>query len=231
MAKHAHVPTRARTLGPGRHRKPSTSRPMVQSAVLAGGLTAGAFVVTEAAAPAAAIAATADEFAALRMCESGGNYQTNTGNGYYGAYQFSLATWQSLGYTGYPHQASPATQDEAARRLQARSGWGQWPACSAKLGLGSSNTVFTTATASSATVVSTHTSTAIPSGTFSIDDVRTWSQTVVGVQKDLRQRGYHIKVDGHYGPETEAAVLAFQATHDLKVDGIVGPATLERLAR
>ena len=29
----------------------------------------------------------------LRLCESGGNYQTNTGNGYYGAYQFSIATW------------------------------------------------------------------------------------------------------------------------------------------
>ncbi len=74
-------------------------------------------------------------FASLRDCESGGNYSINTGNGYYGAYQFSLSTWQSLGYGGYPHQASPAVQDQAARELQALYGWGQWPGCSWYLGL------------------------------------------------------------------------------------------------
>ena len=76
-----------------------------------------------------------DAFAALADCESGGNYSINTGNGYYGAYQFSLSTWQSLGYEGYPHQASPAVQDQAARELQALYGWGQWPGCSWYLGL------------------------------------------------------------------------------------------------
>ncbi len=74
-------------------------------------------------------------WAALRKCESGGNYRANTGNGYYGAYQFATGTWRRLGYSGLPHEASPATQDEAARRLQAKSGWGQWPACTRKLGL------------------------------------------------------------------------------------------------
>ena len=29
----------------------------------------------------------------LRQCESGGNYAINTGNGYYGAYQYDLQTW------------------------------------------------------------------------------------------------------------------------------------------
>lgn len=77
-----------------------------------------------------------DVWAALRQCESGGNYAANTGNGYYGAYQFSASTWRSMG-TGYAyaHEAPPAVQDDAAQRLQARSGWGQWPACSRKLGL------------------------------------------------------------------------------------------------
>ncbi len=74
-------------------------------------------------------------WAGLRKCESGGNYRANTGNGYYGAYQFAAGTWRRLGYSGLPHEASPATQDEAARRLQAKSGWGQWPACTRKLGL------------------------------------------------------------------------------------------------
>ncbi len=71
----------------------------------------------------------------LRQCESGNNYAENTGNGYYGAYQFSQETWTGLGYPGRPDQAPPAMQDKAAAELQARSGWGQWPACAAALGL------------------------------------------------------------------------------------------------
>ena len=71
----------------------------------------------------------------LRQCESGDNYQADTGNGFYGAYQFSASTWTGMGYPGRPDQEPPAMQDQAAQRLQARSGWGQWPACSAALGL------------------------------------------------------------------------------------------------
>ncbi|WP_298381566.1 transglycosylase family protein [Ferrimicrobium sp.] len=74
-------------------------------------------------------------FAALRECESGGNYQDNTGNGYYGAYQFSLATWSGLGFSGLPSAASPSTQDQAAQIEQRQSGWSAWPECSLILGL------------------------------------------------------------------------------------------------
>jgi len=70
----------------------------------------------------------------LRNCEAGGRYNANSGNGYYGAYQFSAGTWRSLGFSGLPHQAPPEIQDQAARKLQARSGWGQWPACSRRSG-------------------------------------------------------------------------------------------------
>ena len=59
-------------------------------------------------------------WAELRQCESGGNYAIDTGNGFYGAYQFSAATWHGLGFTGLPNQAPPAVQDEAAVELQAR---------------------------------------------------------------------------------------------------------------
>ena len=83
----------------------------------------------------AAAPASADIYSSIRQCESGGNYSTNTGNGYYGAYQFNLGTWESLGYGGLPSQAPAALQDQAARALQARRGWGQWPACSRRLGL------------------------------------------------------------------------------------------------
>jgi resuscitation-promoting factor RpfA len=77
---------------------------------------------------------TGDVWAKLRACESGGRYNVNTGNGFYGAYQFHPRTWRGLGYPGLPHQAPPEMQDEAARKLQARSGWGQWPVCSRRIG-------------------------------------------------------------------------------------------------
>ncbi|WP_324650660.1 transglycosylase family protein [Georgenia sp. H159] len=75
-------------------------------------------------------------WAALAQCESGGNPTIVSANGlYHGLYQFSVGTWQSVGGSGLPSQASPAEQTQRAQALQARSGWGQWPACSAKLGL------------------------------------------------------------------------------------------------
>ena len=72
----------------------------------------------------------ADAWVKLRECESGGNYQAIGGGGLYrGAYQFSQATWEAVGGTGDPAQASPAEQDYRARLLYERSGGGQWPLC------------------------------------------------------------------------------------------------------
>lgn len=76
-----------------------------------------------------------DVWAKLAQCESGGNPATNTGNGFYGMYQFTLETWQALGGTGYPYEADAATQTAMAKKLQAQAGWGQWPGCADKLGL------------------------------------------------------------------------------------------------
>jgi hypothetical protein len=95
------------------------------------GLTGTAMAPPASAAP----VASSRTLAGLRQCESSNNYAANTGNGYYGAYQFSLSTWRSLGYRGRPHEAAPGVQDQAASRLAARSGWGQWPACSRRLGV------------------------------------------------------------------------------------------------
>jgi len=71
---------------------------------------------------------------ALAQCESGGNWQINTGNGYYGGLQFSLGSWQGVGGTGYPHEHSRETQITMGQRLYASSGWGAWPACTSQLG-------------------------------------------------------------------------------------------------
>ena len=74
----------------------------------------------------------------LRNCESGGNYADNTGNGYYGAYQFSLGTWQRLGLSGLPSNAPPAVQDQAIVQNTNRSGGGlasQNPGCYYRTGI------------------------------------------------------------------------------------------------
>ncbi|HEX3568507.1 MAG TPA: ubiquitin-like domain-containing protein [Candidatus Saccharimonadales bacterium] len=82
--------------------------------------------------------------AALRQCESGGNYQDNTGNGFYGAYQFSQGTWDriAIGRMGVPYSradlAPPEVQDQAIIINTNASSGGlrtQNPGCYAKEGL------------------------------------------------------------------------------------------------
>ena len=66
---------------------------------------------------------------AIAACESGGNPSTNTGNGFYGKYQFTMETWQSVGGTGNPAAASEAEQDRRAAMLYAQAGSSPWPVC------------------------------------------------------------------------------------------------------
>ena len=71
-----------------------------------------------------------DVWGALANCESHGNPSAVGGGGrYFGAFQFSLSTWHSLGYSGSPSDYPYSTQLEAAQRLVGRSGWGQFPVC------------------------------------------------------------------------------------------------------
>lgn len=96
-------------------------------------VAARATVVTAKAAP--LVIGGDDAFAKLRFCEAGGDYTKNTGNGYYGAYQYDIRTWAN--YAGYarPDLAPPEVQDAKARATQAARGWSPWPACARKLGL------------------------------------------------------------------------------------------------
>lgn len=66
---------------------------------------------------------------AIAACESGGNPSTDTGNGFYGKYQFTLETWQAVGGSGNPAHASEAEQDRRATMLYARAGASPWPVC------------------------------------------------------------------------------------------------------
>ena len=68
--------------------------------------------------------------AAIAQCESGGNPRAISANGMYrGKYQFSFATWRTVGGKGDPAEASETEQDRRAAMLYRRDGPGQWPVC------------------------------------------------------------------------------------------------------
>lgn len=72
---------------------------------------------------------------ALGMCESGMTATRNSGNGFYGAFQFSIGTWNSMN-TGYARAdlAPIEVQIGAVQKLLARSSiYGQFPACARQL--------------------------------------------------------------------------------------------------
>jgi hypothetical protein len=66
---------------------------------------------------------------AVAACESGGNWSTATGNGYYGGLQFSMSTWRANGGSGSPHQASREEQIRVANNVLQTQGIGAWPTC------------------------------------------------------------------------------------------------------
>ncbi|MCZ9308796.1 transglycosylase family protein [Corynebacterium uberis] len=74
----------------------------------------------------------------LAQCESGGNWSTNTGNGFSGGLQFTPSTWAAYGGTEYAPEAHQATREQqiaVAERVQASQGWGAWPACTSRMGM------------------------------------------------------------------------------------------------
>jgi hypothetical protein len=102
-------------------------------------VTAGAAVALPLLGVGSAAAADDATWNALAQCESSGNWSINTGNGYYGGLQFSASTWRAFGGTAYAPRADLATRAQQiaiAEKTLAVQGWGAWPACSARLGLG-----------------------------------------------------------------------------------------------
>ncbi|MEJ7706750.1 MAG: transglycosylase family protein [Nocardioidaceae bacterium] len=125
-----------------RHRAAKPARRNVRrtaatSATLTAALASSAFLN---ASPASA--ADDSTWDALSQCESSGNWQINTGNGYYGGLQFSQSTWEAFGGTQYASRADLATREQqiaTAEKVLDVQGWGAWPACSAGLGLTSAD--------------------------------------------------------------------------------------------
>src|ERR1041384_3882885 len=70
----------------------------------------------------------------VAQCESGGNWSTNTGNGYYGGLQFSASTWRAYGGSGRADQASREEQIRVAENVLRSQGIGAWPSCGRRAG-------------------------------------------------------------------------------------------------
>ena len=71
----------------------------------------------------------------LGNCESGMTASRNSGNGYFGAFQFSPGTWKSMGTEYARADLAPLdVQKDAVQRLLARSSiFTQFPGCSSRM--------------------------------------------------------------------------------------------------
>lgn len=214
---------------------------------------AGAVALAFAAGSTGLIAATTGSASAVNWdkvaaCESGGNWSTSTGNGYYGGLQFTQSTWSANGGSGSPAGASRTQQIAVAENVLKTQGIGAWPVCGRGAGGSTANatsnsvnhasrsTHRTAVTSSkSSTATTSHTSTAPKTAVRQSSTVLTTaliSQArgdVKHAQQQLNANGADLDVDGHFGPLTEAATKAFQAHKGLSADGEIGPLTRSAL--
>jgi len=168
----------------------------------------------------------ATDWASLRQCESSGDYSIDTGNGYYGAYQFDQSTWNSVGGAGSPADAAKSEQDYRALYLYRMRGWSPW-VCATLAGLkedsmASSGVVPTTADSVYIGNGGTAGYTPISDSSCNIGQstAPAWGGTVfvqgttyralVCWQKQMSSRGYGFTGTGYFGDKTLAAV------HDLE---------------
>ncbi|GAA3367857.1 hypothetical protein GCM10020367_65030 [Streptomyces sannanensis] len=119
----------------GRHRRYQPSRINRASLAVTAG---GAGMALPLIAPGSADAAPVDVWDKVAACESTNDWNTNTGNGYYGGLQFSQSTWEAYGGRAYAPRADLATKGQqiaVAEKVLDGQGPGAWPTCSVRAGL------------------------------------------------------------------------------------------------
>ncbi|WP_030262239.1 transglycosylase family protein [Streptomyces violens] len=119
--------------GNGRHRRPRQAPALLVAASVTGaGL---ALPLLTAGGAQAADTATWDRVA---LCESGGSWSANSGNGFYGGLQLTLEMWKDYGGESYaerPDLASRSQQIAVAESILNDRGPDAWPSCSVNAGL------------------------------------------------------------------------------------------------
>ena len=113
---------------------PATSAPTTPEQLAAVQAAVAEKMVAEAAAaspisPEVAAWASSPKSMDVKFCESTNNYSINTGNGYYGAWQFDYPSWHANGggaYAEYPHEAPAWAQDQVAYNYWSVAGWTPW---------------------------------------------------------------------------------------------------------
>jgi resuscitation-promoting factor RpfA len=185
----------------------------------------------------------ASSWSRLRNCESSNDYSINTGNGYFGAYQFNLSTWRSVGGRGYPNFASRAEQDARALILYRERGWQPWT-CAGILGLredsdarsgrisdikvsgGTNLGASDSKPRGSKPVKATGPTSSAPSwpGTqyWNLGD---HSSTIARWQAQMHTRGSFLVGTGYFGPNTLMVVKRIQGQNGLAQTGLLGPVT------
>ena len=72
------------------------------------------------------------DWSKVAACESSGDWNANTGNGYYGGLQFDESTWDAYHGQGFATRADLATEAQqivVAERLYRARGSAPWPVC------------------------------------------------------------------------------------------------------
>ncbi|MER7485906.1 transglycosylase family protein [Streptomyces sp. NPDC126497] len=115
-----------RNASPGDVRGPLRSRIRAAAIVLIATTALGVTAEAKASSPSAPRGVDWDAIAA---CESGGDWQANTGNGHYGGLQFAQSSWVAAGGLEYAPRADLATREEqiiVAERLARLQGMSAW---------------------------------------------------------------------------------------------------------
>lgn len=201
-------------------------RVTVTRALLALAVTAGISAATAATALADPSPST---WAHLRQCESSGNYRAVAANGHYGAYQFDLPTWRSVGGTGMPQHASRREQDYRALYLYRMRGWQPWE-CADRRHLNLTGD----ADAGSRDIPSRSDATSIAAGWHTPPP---WDGKVYGpgdcsaslrtfqFRMNVLGSPYHFQGSGCYYRHTRTAVIALQRANGINPSGRLGPKT------
>ena len=229
-----HAPRHARNYVP-RHASPKSSvnRNRVAGVAFAGAATVTTGIAVSAPAQAASVWDT------VAACESGGNWATNTGNGFYGGLQFTSGTWLGHGGGEFAPRADLASRDAQitiAQRVLASQGPGAWPVCGRKAGLnrvnGSGGGVVVSR-AAARTAIALQQRAAAPAKAV-VNRVQSAPVHLLadGVMGSMTVRSIQhwvgASTDGAFGPRTAAAL---QRKVGVTADGRVGPQTVRALQR